>query len=150
IKEAVLDIRPMTVIIGPNNTGKTYLSYVIYGMYLTAQSGVSLREAVRRVHRGIGDNDIRSLVDRLSTFFQDSTGSIFANVNMSVELDMYEVNDQDRAHFPRPFLLPAERNALIITYKLLANRRYKLMKDLQRELFATPPHSSRAERQVEI
>lgn len=36
------------------------------------------------------------------------------------------------ALLPRPLLLPAERNAFIITYKMLANRRYKLLKDAQR------------------
>jgi hypothetical protein len=36
---------------------------------------------------------------------------------------------------PSPLLLPAERNAFIITYKMLANRRYKILKDAQRELF---------------
>ena len=37
--------------------------------------------------------------------------------------------------FPKPLLLPAERNAFVITYKVLANRRYKLLRDSQRELF---------------
>jgi hypothetical protein len=41
-----------------------------------------------------------------------------------------------RELLPKPLLLPAERNAFIITYKMLANRRYKLLKDAQREIFA--------------
>jgi len=35
-----------------------------------------------------------------------------------------------------PLALPAERNALILTYKLLSNRRYKLMKETQRQIFS--------------
>lgn len=34
--------------------------------------------------------------------------------------------------FPAPFILPAERNALIITYKILSNRRFKLLRDAAR------------------
>jgi hypothetical protein len=34
--------------------------------------------------------------------------------------------------FSKPFLLPAERNGLVLTYKLLGNTRYKLLKNYQR------------------
>jgi predicted ATPase len=33
IKEAELDLRPLTVIIGPNNSNKTYIAYSIYGLW---------------------------------------------------------------------------------------------------------------------
>ena len=47
--------------------------------------------------------------------------------------------------FPDAFPFPAERNAFINTYKMLANRRYKLLKQTQRELF-----SSSSTRQIEL
>ena len=43
------------------------------------------------------------------------------------------------------FPFPAERNAFINTYKMLANRRYKLLKQTQRELF-----NINAEKQLEL
>jgi predicted ATPase len=33
IKKAELDLRPLTVIIGPNNSNKTYIAYSIYGLW---------------------------------------------------------------------------------------------------------------------
>ena len=33
IKAAELDLRPLTVIIGPNNSNKTYIAYSIYGLW---------------------------------------------------------------------------------------------------------------------
>ena len=30
IRETVIDLRPLTVIVGPNNSSKTYLAYSIY------------------------------------------------------------------------------------------------------------------------
>nr|HQU84542.1 AAA family ATPase [Pyrinomonadaceae bacterium] len=38
--------------------------------------------------------------------------------------------------YPKPFLLPAERNAFIITYKMLANRRYKILRQTQRKIIS--------------
>ena len=33
IAEADLDLRPLTVFVGPSNTGKTYLSVLIYALH---------------------------------------------------------------------------------------------------------------------
>jgi predicted ATPase len=38
IKEAELDLRPLTVIIGPNNSNKTYIAYSIYGLWKNSSS----------------------------------------------------------------------------------------------------------------
>jgi predicted ATPase len=38
IKEAELDLRPLTVIIGPNNSNKTYIAYSIYGLWKEIES----------------------------------------------------------------------------------------------------------------
>ncbi len=47
--------------------------------------------------------------------------------------------------FLTPFLLPAERNAFIITYKILASKRLKNLRSIQRERIST-----RAERELEL
>lgn len=52
-----------------------------------------------------------------------------------------------RKLFSPPFLLPAERNALVITYKLLANRRLKLLRDERRQAFRP---KTKAQRQIEL
>lgn len=49
-------------------------------------------------------------------------------------IDFWIYEHISSALFPRPFVLPAERNAFVVTYKLLANRRFKLLRDQQRGL----------------
>ncbi|MBD2138501.1 AAA family ATPase [Anabaena sp. FACHB-1237] len=36
IKETELDLRPLTVIIGPNNSNKTYIAYSTYALWQRA------------------------------------------------------------------------------------------------------------------
>jgi predicted ATPase len=36
IQETELDLRPLTVIIGPNNSNKTYIAYSTYGLWQRA------------------------------------------------------------------------------------------------------------------
>ena len=33
VREGEIELRPLTVFIGPNNTGKTYCAYNIYGIF---------------------------------------------------------------------------------------------------------------------
>ena len=40
IKEAEVDLRPLTVIIGPNNSNKTYIAYSIYGLWINHRDGL--------------------------------------------------------------------------------------------------------------
>ena len=41
IKETELDLRPLTVIIGPNNSNKTYIAYCVYGLWKNATTTIS-------------------------------------------------------------------------------------------------------------
>jgi ABC-type cobalamin/Fe3+-siderophores transport system ATPase subunit len=283
IKEAELDLRPLTVIIGPNNSNKTYLAYSIYGLWkqitdslfanieqLTLQiSEEFIGLTINRHEIDIWSLEINSsfysllLVNiqhiledfegiKLESFFQDSSGKIFEKTRFEVEttreyikekiatisledfadtVDFIDViskveynNNEIFLHFEylhqspeevdgyasghqfvelcRPsdssFLkrslhgyskdrffisdparksrdtskefdidmiitiifvitrkifsnilpFPAERNAFINTYKMLANRRYKFLKETQRELFI---HKSKSKnRQLEL
>ena len=38
IAEADLDLRPLTVFVGPSNTGKTYLSVLIYALHASLRN----------------------------------------------------------------------------------------------------------------
>jgi hypothetical protein len=203
IKKTELDLRPLTVIIGPNNSSKTYLAYSIYGIWQSAwevpanqwfaklrwkddKTGTSLAlddHFVISINRRL-ENLAHLFSKELNVFFQDSSHKLFAEASFLIQADQDEIlqaaerlfkskeiagqiqrgvakfqpvsrwmedgtslappGEEVKVHFgltavrallPRPFLLPAERNALVITYKMLANRRYKLMKDRQRESF---------------
>ena len=41
IQETELDLRPLTVIIGPNNSNKTYIAYSTYGLWQRARTNIS-------------------------------------------------------------------------------------------------------------
>ncbi|MFN7502818.1 MAG: AAA family ATPase, partial [Dolichospermum sp.] len=49
IQETELDLRPLTVIIGPNNSGKTYSAYSTYGLWQRAGRTV-------RIHQYVSNN----------------------------------------------------------------------------------------------
>ena len=231
IKETELDLRPMTVIIGPNNSNKTYIAYSVYGLWKAQRRRfraslnfkVSRKPSEASEGRKASSNRpvffvdvspaflgqvlkrIRDVSERfrseLDTYFQDSSGKLFTNTSYELQisgeevvgklsrtsdyrmsirhnevryayivsysenqilvrwtnpevdgayagdessLDGHEKEAQELASlsitsfllnalFPDSFLLPAERNALIITYKMLETRRYKLMRDVHRQ-----------------
>ncbi|HTN85719.1 MAG TPA: ATP-binding protein [Sorangium sp.] len=196
IKRTTLDLAPLTVIIGPNNSGKTYVAYATYGLFHSVEEAAILPPSPRFAFRGDTlqipidkhfEGEIARMVrsrsgelnERLGTFFQDSSGKLFSKTKLRLDIEStdvrpaiettvkrwpstapislegdrvaIELDDRKRAAsydyvlsfmlelirqlLPAPLLLPAERNAFIITYKMLANRRYKLLKDAQREIF---------------
>jgi predicted ATPase len=232
IQETELDLRPLTVIIGPNNSNKTYIAYSTYGLW--QQSAGSTRGvnkiqnlAIKQEQEGTWsiklDDELIELFIKdiegtaknfqrgiLESFFQDSSHKLFDKTSFDIKISREEVEDAinqlieeetfllpgelvlqisrqsnilylkrqsineeinnnhkltyievGRAFgnipsilfylmvkqiiFPNAFPFPAERNAFINTYKMLANRRYKLLKQTQRELF-----SSSSTRQLEL
>ena len=208
ISETELDLRPLTVIIGPNNSSKTYLAYSVYGLLREMKNvGEEVFERLRSVRvdyeRGYlewsqrrlenafqahVESSCRTFEKELGGFFQDSSGRLFRQTKFAVDPDAKflsnlasdffawdAVNGQARLQFgveamqqrwpylleqkkrakasrllrsdamvllanlmqgggsvPVPFILPAERNALVITYKVLSNRRFKLLRDAAR------------------
>jgi predicted ATPase len=219
IKEAEVDLRPLTVIIGPNNSNKTYIAYSIYGLWINQHKSLHFSTEILKKTEFKNQADHCSLkIDRcfydvmfeiiqkytsqfsgieLQSFFQDSSGKIFDKTKLNIEiseddiekaiekvlsdtdkfsnalaslkvkkieriernknnneilfyLEKYEEYFKDDVYkdifififieIVREFVFsdilpfPAERNAFINTYKMLANRRYKLLKENQREL----------------
>lgn len=220
IKETTLDLRPLTVIIGPNNSNKTYIAYSVYGLWQAQRnpSGAFV-EVINNAFRDAKNNTLKiridqvlwehfqansnrvceQFVDDLSSYFQDSSGKLFVGTQLHLALsfddftatlshlvpqtldslgwllDMRTKGDvieivcnpsyegrmtgaeapnegalsfsafMATRHllssviqgllFPHPFLLPAERNAFIITYKMLANRRYQALREGYRQAF---------------
>ena len=230
IKEAELDLLPLTVIIGPNNSNKTYIAYSIYGLWKRI-SNYSTSSLLRKtvwemvnkkllVQLKNEDNGVLSLkidehfydlfieiikgiarrfsVYSLESFFQDSSRKIFYKTMLEIEISerdikegIKQLSNQESPHFriykieqnnDHLFLhlneninndsfsqnivsvvvsliienifsdilpFPAERNAFINTYKMLANRRYKFLKETQREL-SYGGRSTSAKRQLEL
>ncbi|MFM6390070.1 MAG: AAA family ATPase [Dolichospermum sp.] len=239
IQETELDLRPLTVIIGPNNSNKTYIAYSIYGLWQSAAGstrGINKIQnlAIKQEQEGTWSitlddqlielfiKDIEGTAKNfqrgiLESFFQDSSHQLFDKTSFDIKVSREEVEDAinqlieqetfvltgelvlkisrqsnilylkrqsineeiNNNHkltyievgevgrpfgnilgnipsilfylmvkqiiFPNAFPFPAERNAFINTYKMLANRRYKLLKQTQRELF-----SSSSTRQLDL
>jgi predicted ATPase len=212
IKKAELDLRPLTVIIGPNNSNKTYIAYSIYGLWKQINTNDAFflykrlferfSEKLTNEQQDIISLDINKYFlvflseyiedfvksfkgNVLESFFQDSSHKIFKETSFQIEIpentireainkvlnqsfsislkelgiSKVEYNNEKLLLFldnpsenavsrvTRIILLvineifsdslpfPAERNAFINTYKLLANRRYKFLKESQRGLF---------------
>ena len=217
----------MTVIIGPNNSNKTYIAYSVYGLWQALRSGFGsslMRDALsgRKTRDNyaakIDENFLKTLRERITVicqgfdselegFFQDSSSKLFGETSLDLVISdkeilrsfasksgsrqssrprheqLYEIVLQSErleirplplhkepeqstklqktrditsfdasrmigrfvgeALFAEPFLLPAERNAFVIAYKLLGNRRYKLLRESQREAFSSRKNEQR-------
>lgn len=188
IKKTTLDLRPLTVIVGPNNTSKTYLAYCVHGLIKSATSllwfsnlfdGVSsteidIHEVVAMVREAWGTLSAK-FSSRLTEYFQDTRGALFSKAALTVHIDEKDVRDtlespnlvaalpvrlrdekvvinrvmDARRSTKREALnavttaimkhvagmaltLPAERNAFVITYKLLSARRFRVLRDQSR------------------
>ncbi|OQX23180.1 MAG: hypothetical protein BWK80_27315 [Desulfobacteraceae bacterium IS3] len=187
IKETELDLRPLTLIIGPNNSNKTYIAYSVYALWEQLRDTYVLFHGQKKdcfslpietcVNSLFAEYKKKRTID-LGNFFQDSSHKLFADTHIEFDISKQEIKEnlkkkitsknnisdndllldikEDMVYFrepsskylefltsaisesvfPFPLAMPAERNALILTYKLLSNRRYKLMKDTQREIFS--------------
>ncbi|MFM8203019.1 MAG: ATP-binding protein, partial [Dolichospermum sp.] len=215
-------MRSLTVIIGPNNSNKTYIAYSIYGLWQSAAGstrGINKIQnlAIKQEQEGtwsitLDDQLIELFIKdiegtaknfrrkTLESFFQDSSRKLFSKTSFEMIISRQEVEDainqliqQDpfpltdgtslkisrkedvlifkiqpddeeittnqRPNFTggfrqfndRPdlvfifsvkqllfyntFPFPAERNAFINTYKILETKRYRILKQKQRESF---------------
>jgi predicted ATPase len=215
IQETELDLRPLTVIIGPNNSGKTYIAYSTYGLWQRARSSLSLRRDNKselelkpeehdrwslKIDHNLLDffiKDIEKTAKRfgedkyfgVQQFFQDSSRKLFSTTSFEMIISQQEVEDainqliqQDAIpltdetslkltrkedvlffeiqpkneelsknqtlHFTNRFIssvkevlfsnifpFPAERNVFINIYKILETKRYRILKQKQRESF---------------
>ncbi|MCK5523255.1 MAG: ATP-binding protein [Thiomargarita sp.] len=199
IKETELELRPLTVIIGQNNSNKTYLAYCVYGILQQCLLSMDRLDQINNLNSLMGWSQLvnesihqeieRHLFERLiaqstnnelflkkpkanveaafietlttvfnkniyrfkrkiSIFFQDHDKKLFANSNFSLLPETFNALFDNRIPIlgiegkpieeriaqalidriintvlPKPFLLPTERNALVLNYKTLNSQR---------------------------
>lgn len=183
IQETTLDLRPLTVIIGPNNTNKTYLAYCVHGLARSMNDwgdilvepgsfdmSLKLAELVFTVQDFV-DYGTPAFASTLAEYFQDTYGGLFKDTGFRIEVNEKDVlavlariatdaefditlddsrvivhdvkrhkqnvldwlaTEVVRQILGSPLTLPAERNALVITYKVLSARRYRILRDSER------------------
>lgn len=172
IRRTEIELRPLTVIIGPNNTSKTYVAYSIYGLWSSFGSlrprlgdGVSTLTDVEQAVKLLIEMSVERFQRELGRYFHDRSGKLFGKTLYEVHPSPEEIREAIRRSvdlsaptpkpdepisptkealgiiwellaalalkslFHEPFLLPAERNGLVLTYKVLGSRRFKLLRD---------------------
>jgi predicted ATPase len=217
IEQTELDLRPMSVIIGPNNSNKTYIAYLIYWFWKEGKYEFNshYRTILKRLlDKSENDTDEGTLSinlelfaeeilkpnsefpteispDSLTEYFQDTSNKIFRETELLCELSKKDIldsltrifsqqvdvlvpgeilsfnldypnlvlhfkplsssfyrkqfyvkefifqlsNNLAKEFFSDIFLLPAERNSFVVTYKMLESRRYRLLRDAKKTVF---------------
>ncbi|MGO8672115.1 MAG: AAA family ATPase [Capsulimonadaceae bacterium] len=116
IRETTLDLKPLTVIIGPNNSNKTYVAYCVHGLLssirATVARGIVANDKNQWQIRTTGTSwsleldgaffeNLNKEVNRattafqrnLSEYFRDSTGKLFAQTKLSVKISDAEIKN---------------------------------------------------------
>jgi predicted ATP-dependent endonuclease of OLD family len=108
IKQAKIELGELTVICGKNNTGKTYITYSIYGFLYYS---------------------LFMAVEELSKAYSKQLKDIF-NVNAEEFSDAKFNIDIDSINFPSPFIISAERTGIQLFQKELDKNKNELIKTL--------------------
>ena len=110
IDEAEIDLRPLTIFVGPNNSGKTWLAYTIAGMlgqygssqYLSAYIDEKVNDTYPALDKAIGDvlNEGNTKLD-LIQFAEEFAETYFANIARLAPQWMPDFMGTDKASFDR-------------------------------------------------
>lgn len=130
IIDTEIELNKLTVVCGHNNTGKTYLSYVIYGLYSAWLSNMSfylpdefmnslLNTGEGSVRLSEDAFDIDEILDNISSLYSKSLNKIFStekelfeNSNIKIKIDDFLFHD-----FNITYALPfREQTSLELVY----------------------------------
>jgi predicted ATPase len=144
IHEADLDIRPLTVFIGRNDTGKSYAAMLLYSLikahmiskakrskYESMKLKEYLKNSITRQIERIFDNYLEELVNKNSkdmkmqfTFKLDSKGYDFLISKDQTNIQLFDDTKLEDLVFKRDtILLPSSRSGLLQTYLLIEAER---------------------------
>jgi predicted ATP-dependent endonuclease of OLD family len=123
IKEAKIELGKLTVICGKNNTGKTYITYSIFGFLSTLFEHAYKFESPTAY--------VEFYLEKLNEIFSANADE-FAEAEF--HLGMADSNQSEfqlnEGEFPRPFILPAERTGILLFQKELDKNKTALIKAL--------------------
>ncbi|MBO1064281.1 MULTISPECIES: AAA family ATPase [Nostocales] len=140
IQETELDLRPLTVIIGPNNSGKTYIAYSTYGLWQRAGTNINstniTSDQLGIEQKGEGlwslkiDNKLLDFFIReseemsrvfkgeiLKSFFQDSSGKLFYQTSFEMIISRQEVKNAINKLIQEEYLHLADTTYYKISYQ---------------------------------
>ncbi|MDM8558160.1 AAA family ATPase [Candidatus Parabeggiatoa sp. HSG14] len=126
IKEAKIELGKLTVICGKNNTGKTYLTYSLFGFLSTLFEHADDFNSL--------DTFVEFYLERLNEIFSanadEFAGAEFNLVMIGSNQSEFQLNEDLINQFPRPFILPAERTGILLFQKELDKNKTALIKAL--------------------
>ncbi len=153
IHEADLDIKPLTVFIGRNDTGKSYAAMLLYSLikahiiskakrskYESMELREYLKNSIIRQIKRVFDNELEELINKNSkdirmqfTFMVDSKGYDFSvgkssepNIQLSDKTEL-----KDLIFKKDTILLPSSRSGLLHTYLIIAAVRIEEESELE-------------------
>ncbi len=128
IKQAKIELGKLTVICGKNNTGKTYITYSIFGFLSTLFEHADEFDSL--------DAYLDFYLDKLNEIFSANADE-FADAEFLIGLSNqseWPLNEGELMtqlkRFPRPFILPAERTGILLFQKELDKNKTALIKAL--------------------
>lgn len=117
IVEANIDLRPLTVFVGPSNTGKSYLAILIYALHQVLRVDDFDPESERRFRRHIS-----------YTLFPGGSSNVreLSKSNMDVLFDWMEstFSGSDRTTSPDTFIIDLPDSIYVMVRSLLSNIRH--------------------------
>lgn len=112
IKKTTLDLRPLTVIIGPNNSNKTYIAYSVYGLLqaleqkagqfiydtkleLDTDTSISLKIDDKFFDLYLKDCEriIEEFTKKIDIFFANTNYKLFERVNFKIDLSKKKIKE---------------------------------------------------------
>lgn len=108
VDELNLDIKDMTIFIGPNNSGKTYVSYFLYGIisYILSNDIIVFEEEIKRGNKfSVTIEDLKKeLVKKIKTGIEENKAQILID-NFKTSKDGFKKFSQDITENEIEFIL---------------------------------------------
>lgn len=130
IKEASVELGDLTILAGPNNTGKTYIAYTLYGFFKTCTNYFPLTDEIKKVISDLTDKghsnlnllnlDYKKIFSMMASRYSKKLHEIFSareeefnNAEFSIEINdpltilanMSKNERQSKGHFGEVVLL---------------------------------------------
>jgi predicted ATP-dependent endonuclease of OLD family len=142
IKNGTIEIGNLTLIGGRNNAGKTYITYLMWGILNFIETEIQNRAYFDESYwdvkfRGLTDISLKQL--DLAMLF-DANPTFFENAHIEVPNFATLIDDAAKRiaktgqyiSVTRPFLLPAQRETIVLFQKALDQHNNALVKELKR------------------
>lgn len=92
IKKASIEVKPLTILSGPNNSGKTYISYALYGFLRQVHSGLDISDSLDLSTRIRSEKNFVISTNEMKDFFQKVVSKCAVNYSENIK-DLFNAAD---------------------------------------------------------